>query len=142
MKKLKTRTHCPISYGLDLFGDKWSFLIIRDLAFKGKRFYNEFLAGGEGISTNILSDRLKQMEQLDIINSEKIKQKQIRKEYSLTEKGKDLIPILIEYIIWSYKYDPETEAGQEFVHEAINDREQLLKGILATLQSPPVKESN
>ena len=134
MKKIKTRTHCPISFGLDFFGDKWSFLIIRDLAFKGKKFYNEFLVGGESISTNILSDRLKQLEQLEIIVSEKIKVKQIRKKYTLTQKGKDLIPILIEFIVWSYKYDPETEAGEEFVNEAINNRESLIKGILDSLE--------
>lgn len=133
MKKIKTRTHCPISFGLDFFGDKWSFLIIRDLAFKGKRFYNEFLDGGEGISTNILSDRLKQLESLGIITSEKIKQKQIRKKYTLTQKGKDLIPILIEYIIWSFKYDPETEAEESFVIKAIADREALVSGILGSL---------
>ncbi|MBO3696847.1 helix-turn-helix domain-containing protein [Roseivirga sp. E12] len=134
MKKLKTRTHCPISFGLDFFGDKWSFLIIRDLAFKGKNFYNDFLDGGEGISTNILSDRLKQLELIGIITSEKIKQKQLRKKYTLTEKGKDLIPILIEYIVWSFKYDPETEAGEDFVNQAINDRASLLKGILDSLE--------
>jgi len=133
MKKIKTRTHCPISFGLDFFGDKWSFLIIRDLAFKGKYFYNEFLAGGEGISTNILSDRLKQLESIGIIVVEKIKEKQIRKKYTLTEKGKDLIPILIEFIVWSYKHDPETEAGEEFVNKAINNRDALIKEILASL---------
>lgn len=133
MKVIKTRTHCPISFGLDFFGDKWSFLIIRDLAFKGKNFYNEFLDGGEGISTNILSDRLKQLEQLGIVVSEKIKQKQIRKKYTLTQKGKDLIPILIEFIVWSFKYDPETEAGEDFVNQAIHDREGLIKGVLDAL---------
>ena len=134
MKITKTRTHCPISFGLDLFGDKWSFLIIRDLAFKGKSFYNEFLDGGEGISTNILSDRLKQLEVFGIISFETIKQKQIRKKYSLTQKGKDLIPILIEYIVWSFKYDSETEAGEDFVNDAINNRENLIKGILSSLE--------
>lgn len=134
MKSIKTRTHCPISFGLDFFGDKWSFLIIRDLAFKRKNFYNEFLEGGEGISTNILSDRLKQLETLGIIVSETIKQRQIRKKYSLTSKGKDLIPILIEFIVWSSKHDSETEAGADFVRQAIDDRESLIKGILDSLE--------
>lgn len=134
MKNIKTRTHCPISFGLDFFGDKWSFLIIRDIALKGKNFYNEFLEGGEGISTNILSDRLKQLELLGIIVSETIKQRQIRKKYTLTQKGKDLIPILIEFIVWSFKYDSETEAGEEFVQEAISNRKELIKGILDSLE--------
>ena len=134
MKKIETRTHCPISFGLDFFGDKWSFLIIRDLAFKSKHFYNEFLDGGEGISTNILSDRLKQLELLEIIVSEKIKQKQLRKKYTLTQKGKDLIPILIEFIVWSYTYDSETEAGEAFVQKAIHNREGLIKEILESLE--------
>lgn len=133
MKKISTRTHCPISFALDFFGDKWSFLIIRDLAFKGKYFYNEFLAGGEGISTNILSDRLKQLETLGIVTVTSIKERQIRKKYRLTQKGKDLIPILIEYILWSYKYDPESEASKAFVDKAIHDRATLMKEIIDSL---------
>ena len=134
MKKNINRTHCPISFALDFFGDKWTFLIIRDLAFKGKCFYNEFLKSEEGIATNILSDRLKKLELLTIVTSESVKERQIRKKYSLTQKGKDLIPILIEYIVWSHKYDPETEAGDAFVKKAMNDRAALMKEILSGLE--------
>jgi len=135
MKKNKIRTHCPVSYALDFFGDKWTFLIIRDLAFKGKCFYNEFLAAEEGIATNVLSDRLKKLELIGIISSKKVKQKQIRKKYTLTDKGKDLIPILIEMIVWSYKYDPLTEAGEDFFNQATKNRALLLKNILEGLES-------
>ena len=134
MKEIIARSHCPISYALDFFGDKWTFLIIRDLAFKGKSFYNEFLAGGEGIATNVLSDRLKKLEYLEIVTCEKVKLRQIRKRYTLTQKGKDLIPALIELIIWSFKYDPESEATADFVTAATHDRAKLLKGIMANLE--------
>ena len=134
MKKNKIRTHCPISFALDFFGDKWTFLIIRDLAFKGKSFYNEFLAGEEGIATNILSDRLKKLELIGIVTSKKVKERQIRKKYTLTDKGKDLIPILVEMIVWSYKHDPETEAGADFFDQATNKREHLLENILGGLE--------
>jgi len=133
VKKNKIRTHCPISFALDFFGDKWTFLIIRDLAFKGKHFYNEFLAAEEGIATNILSDRLKKLELIGIISSKKIKEKRIRKKYTLTDKGKDLIPTLIEMIIWSYKHDSETEAGEDFFIQATQNRELLLNKIFESL---------
>lgn len=98
------RSDCPIHFGLALFGDKWTLLIIRDLAFFGKRFYNEFLASPEGISTNILADRLQTLEKNGIIRKEKDETHKQKIVYSLTEKGTDLLPVLAAIKSWSDKY--------------------------------------
>jgi len=98
------RSGCPLNFGLEIFGDKWTLLIIRDLMFFGKRYYNEFLSSAEGISTNILADRLALLEKESFIiksRDEAHKQKVI---YSLTEKGIDLLPVILEIGLWSDKY--------------------------------------
>src|SRR5688572_23866348 len=98
------RSDCPLNFGLEIFGDKWSLLIIRDLMFFGKRYYNEFLASSEGISTNILAERLTMLEKEKIIKKEKDPSHKQKLIYSLTEKGIDLAPILINIGLWSEKY--------------------------------------
>ena len=126
---MEVRSHCPINFTLEHFGDKWSFLIIRDLMFKGKRHYNEFLEAGEKVSTSVLGDRLKKLEELGIISKEEDFVKKSRIRYSLTKKGIDLLPILIEMIIWGSLKDDLTKSPKEFVDQALGNREALLKEI-------------
>lgn len=133
MKEIKKRSDCPISYALDFFGDKWSFLIIRDLAFKKRKFYKDFLNAEEGIATNILSDRLKRLESVGVIKSKIFEELKTQKEYSLTKKGKDLIPILVEIILWSAKYDSDSAASKDFVHQAKSDKEKLISSFYSNL---------
>lgn len=133
MKKIKKRSNCPISYTMDFFGDKWNFLILRDIALKGRCFYKEFLNAGEGIATNILSDRLKMLETENIIKSKKYEKLKTMKTYSLTEKGKALIPVLIEIILWGATYDKDTEAPKEFIEKAKKDKEGLIQSIIDSL---------
>ena len=133
MRKISKRSDCPISYTLDFFGDKWIFLIMRDIALNGKKFYNEFLVAGEGIATNVLSDRLKMLVSRGFITSQTYDKLKTKKEYRLTEKGKDLIPILIEMIIWGAKYDDKTAATYEFIDKAKRDRKRVINKILDRL---------
>jgi len=126
---MKVRSHCPINFTLEHFGDKWSFLIIRDLMFKGKRHYNEFLEAGEKVSTSVLGDRLKRLEEMGIIFKAEDSVKKSRIRYSLTEKGIDLLPILLEMIIWGGRNDDLTESSKEFVKQAQENREALIKKI-------------
>lgn len=119
---------------MDFFGDKWTFLILRDIALKGRCFYKEFLEAGEGIATNVLSDRLKMLELEGIIKSRKYEKLKTMKTYSLTEKGKALIPILIEIIIWGGTYDKDTEAPKEFLKEALRDRQKVIQSFLDSLE--------
>ena len=126
---MEVRSHCPINFTLEHFGDKWSFLIIRDLIFKGKRHYNEFLEAGEKVSTSVLGDRLKKLEEMGIISKGEDVVKKSRIRYSLTQKGIDLLPILLEMIIWGGLNDELTESPKEFMDQAQNNKEDLIKQI-------------
>jgi DNA-binding HxlR family transcriptional regulator len=122
----KPESHCPIHFALNIFGDAWSLLIVRDLMFKRKSSYRDFLEGGEGISTNILADRLARLEAEGIITKDVIHTADARTRYRLTSKGVDLMPMLVEMIAWSAKHDPKTAAERTFVRQARTDREGLL----------------
>lgn len=111
-------THCPIAFGLNHFGDRWTLLIIRDLLFKGKRQFREFLDGGERIATAVLADRLKRLEETGIITATAGEGRGNPRYYSLTPRGKDLLPIMLEMILWSAKHDPKTAAPSTFVSKA------------------------
>lgn len=110
MKTKKLRSHCPVNFSLETFGDKWSLLIIRDIIFRGKRTYGDFLKSEEGFATNILASRLNHLEEEGIIRKVTDKEDARRSQFYLTEKGIDLIPILFQIAVWSEKYDPKSEA--------------------------------
>lgn len=103
----KLRSNCPISFALELIGDKWSLLILRDIILKDKRFYKEFASSDEGIATNILSSRLSMLEDNGFILKNQDTEDRKRYIYSPTEKGLDLLPIIIATMRWSDKYNTE-----------------------------------
>lgn len=133
MSKVKRRSDCPINYVLEIFGDKWAFLIIRDLIFKDKSHYNEFLQSEEKIATNILADRLLLLEESGIIIKKGDPSHGSKWIYSLSKKGMDLLPLLVEMIIWSAKHDKHTAADKKFVAEAIKNKEDLIAAISRSL---------
>ena len=100
------RSGCPINLGLEVFGDKWTLLIIRDMMFAGKRHYREFLASDEGISSNILADRLAMLVAVGIITKADDPSHKLKAIYSLTAKGIDLLPIIAQISRWSRAYMP------------------------------------
>ena len=106
---LFARSPCPITNTLDLLGDKWTLILIRDLFF-GKRTYGDFLSSPEGIPTNILAERLKRLLENGIISKEAYQDRPVRYAYTLTEKGDALGPIVEEIAIWGLKYIEGTEA--------------------------------
>ncbi len=106
----KVRSGCPVSLGLDIFGDRWTLLIIRDLMFTGKRRFREMLQSDEHISTNILADRLKMLLEEGIITKAEDPSHKQKTIYSLTEKGIVLLPVLMQIGRWSYQYRPVGEA--------------------------------
>ncbi len=111
MKKVKDtlRSHCPVNYGLEAFGDRWALLILRDIIFRGKRTYGEFLKSEEGFATNILASRLTKLIEAGILQRD-AHQDGRKDSYTLTEKGLDLIPMIFEMVLWSAKYDSKSEA--------------------------------
>ena len=123
----KRRSDCPINFALELFGDKWSFLIVRDIMFKGKNYYGEFLKSQENIATNILADRLSLLEHEGIIFKTVDPSHASKLIYELSPKGVDLLPILTELILWSAKYDKKTAADVKFVNKAKRNKVGLLK---------------
>lgn len=105
--KLLKRSPCPVTNALEIIGDKWTLVIIRDL-FLGKRTYGEFQESPEGIPTNILADRLKRLESTGIVSRTPYQDKPVRYEYRLTEKGKDLGKTLKALRDWGLKHIPGT----------------------------------
>lgn len=102
------RSTCPLAAGLDLFGDKWTLLIVRDMILHGRHRYGEFLAADERIPTNILAGRLRRLEAHGIIEKRPYQQHPVRYEYHLTEKGRDLEPVMRAIISWGLKHVPGT----------------------------------
>lgn len=123
------RSDCPISFALDLFGDKWSLLILRDLVFKNKSYYQDFADSEEGISTNILAERLERLKREGLIESKPDKSNARKIVYSPTDKALDLIPLILEIIDWSAKHDPRTGAPKEFLKMLKKDRIKLARQI-------------
>jgi len=102
------RSNCPITNTLDLIGDKWTLLIVRDMLSNHKHRYGEFLAADEGITTNILADRLKRLEENGLIEKTPYQHNPVRYQYHLTERGKDLEPLVQAMIRWGLKHIPGT----------------------------------
>lgn len=116
------RSLCPIAFSLDLFGDRWTLLVLRDMTFFGRRYFHEFLESGEDIATNILSDRLSRLERSGMIAKERDREDRRRNVYRLTEKGADVIPLLLDLVAWGAKYDPATPITDEFLRRLRDDR--------------------
>lgn len=116
------QTGCPIACGLDIIGDHWTLLIIRNLMFLGLHEYKEMLQKEEKISTNILTDRLKKLECAGVIDSMIHPENSRRKFYYLTVMGKDLVELMVDLVLWSNKY------LTEYVKIPRKKREELEKG--------------
>lgn len=124
------RSGCPISLALELFGDPWTLLIVRDVMFKARRTFREFQDAGEGMASNILADRLGRLEQAGILSSEPDPTDARRVLYGLTPKGADLAPVLVELVLWSARHE-ETDAPPAVVRAMRTQREQVIAEIRA-----------
>ncbi len=125
------RSACPISFALDLLGDRWTLLVVRDLVFMGKCRFSEFLASPEGVATNVLSDRLQSLEAAGLIAGSQDPDDGRRILYRLTDKGIGLIPTLLELARWGARNDPKTGAPAEMVERMETDR----AGLIAEIES-------
>ena len=125
MPQSKFRSGCPVSISLDVFGDRWSLLIVRDLMVRGYRTFKEFRESGEGIATNILTDRLRKLEAAGIVIAEAQEQDKRRVNYYLTEKGIDLAPVLLELLVWGSRHE-DAGLSCKFIEEMAENREEVL----------------
>ena len=140
-KNRSRRSSCPISYVLDIFGDKWSLLVIRDLAFSRKRYFRDFLASSERIASNILADRLKALTASGIVSRRPDPTNARKIIYDLTEKGEDLIPALLELGRWGAMHDAETGAPMHYIRRIEKDREGLIAEIKSSLKPQRTRET-
>jgi len=122
------RSHCAVNYGVEIFGDRWSLLIIRDIVFAGKKTYGEFLKSEEGIATNVLATRLAFLEEQGILSKAPSPEDRRKDFYTLTEKGLDLIPIVLGIVVWSARHDSKSYVRRR-------------KDFVARLKASPVQVS-
>lgn len=117
------RSDCPITYALDFIGDKWTLVVLRDLIIVRKRQFRDFLASEEKIASNILSSRLKLLEAAGMVTRCRDPEHARQVIYEPTEKGLDLLPLMLEMVRWSAKYDSRTAAPPAVVRRIAEDRD-------------------
>ena len=125
--KAPRRSGCPISFSLEIIGDRWSLLILRDIAFKSARYFQDFFESDEGISSNILAERLRRLETCGIVKKAPDTEDRRRYRYTLAPAGLDLIPLLIDLTIWGGRHDQESRFPQARLERMERDREGAIR---------------
>jgi DNA-binding HxlR family transcriptional regulator len=123
----RERSRCPIAYSLDVLGDRWTLLILRDLAFKNRQYFQDFFGASEKIASNILADRLRRLERWNLIERHSDPGDGRRIRYFLTDDGLDLIPILIELTIWGSKRHPDPSVPVDRAEDMSSDRDAVVR---------------
>jgi DNA-binding HxlR family transcriptional regulator len=123
----KRRSGCPLNASVEMLGDRWSLLILRDMMLRGYHTFNEFLRSDEKIATNILADRLRRLESYRIIETQRDPADGRKMIYKLTAKGIDLAPVLAEMVLWAARH--EETGNQALVRQMRSDKEQLLASV-------------
>ena len=123
----KRRSGCPLNASVEMLGDRWSLLILRDMMLCGHQTFNEFLHADEKIATNILADRLRRLESYGIIETERDAADGRKMIYTLTAKGIDLAPVLTEMVLWAARH--EETGNQPLVRQMRTDKDQLLAAV-------------
>ena len=123
--KPKHRSGCPVNISLEVLGDKWSLLIVRDMMVRGFTSFKEFQESGEGIATNTLADRLQKLEVAEIMIAESNPADARRVNYRLTRKGIDLAPVMLELLIWGARYE-DSGAPCALINKLEKHRKELL----------------
>ncbi|HKF53202.1 MAG TPA: helix-turn-helix domain-containing protein [Candidatus Acidoferrales bacterium] len=118
------RSACPLNASVEMLGDRWSLLILRDMMVRGFSTYNEFLSSHEKIATNVLADRLKRLEESGIIASKPDPSDGRKLIYSLTPKGIDLAPVLAEMVLWAARH--EKTGNQALIRQLKSDKAQVI----------------
>lgn len=129
MKK-RTSTDCPIVYSLDILGDPWSLVILRDVLIHNKRHYREFLASDERIATNILSARLQSLTEADLLIKIEGETNRAHTMYRPTQKALDLYPIVFAIMNWGFKYNPNTDMNIPIMQELKTNEKGLEQRLL------------
>ena len=130
-KRPARRSNCPIACALDFIGDKWTLVVLRDLIMVRKRYFQELLDGNEGIASNILANRLKQLEAAGLVTRRADPAQARRVIYAPTAKALDLLPVMVELMRWTMKYDAQSAAPAQFVRRLARDRDGFISDLRA-----------
>lgn len=126
MKRIKSRSNCPINFSLEIVGDAWSLLVMRDIIYFGRKTYNEFLASDEGIARTILADRLAQLQAKGLLVKKHHPSDRRKEIYEVTEAGLELIPLLLDMAEWGAKRVPHQEDLPHAWLQAVREQRHLL----------------
>lgn len=136
MKRIyQSRSECPINFSLEMLGDAWSLLIIRDIIYFGKQTYGEFLASEEGIARNILAVRLMQLHKKGLLTKKPHPADKRKDMYALTSDGLDLIPMLLEMAEWGAAQAASSNIPWKWLEAVQAHRKEIIKIIRATVQN-------
>jgi DNA-binding HxlR family transcriptional regulator len=133
--KAARRSECPLNASVEMLGDRWSLLIIRDMMLRGARTYKEFMECYEGIATNILADRLRKLVACRILTTEPDPSDGRKRTYRLTAKGIDLAPVLTEMVLWAAAH--EDTGNQALVQQMREDKRKFMAGVRQRWVSGP-----
>jgi DNA-binding HxlR family transcriptional regulator len=133
VKRTDRKSRCAVNSALEVVGDPWSLLVVRDIVFYGKHTFGEFLAAEERITTSVLADRLARLVSGGILSKQRNPADKRRELYSLTDAGLALIPILVELANWGVRYDPEVVENPLWTSKAASDRTGLYQLIHDTV---------
>ena len=135
MKRADSKSHCPINFSLETFGDPWSLLIVRDIVYFGKKTYGEFLDSEERIATNILATRLAELEKHGILSKQPHPTDKRKEVYALTERGLDTIPLLFDMASWGCRNDPQTTAPEAWINLTDTKRAEMIALVRETVRN-------
>ena len=134
LKLSECRSCCPLANSLDVLGDRWSLLIIRDMMLVNKHEFGEFIKGPERIATNILTDRLKCLQECGLIASRPHPAHKNKKIYYLTQKGKDLLPVLTELVLWGATYRASPDMPKAHFEKVKRNPKKFMRSVLKNLK--------
>ena len=137
---LQRRSSCPINYGLEIFGDRWTLLVLRDLLLQDKRHFQELLESEEAIASNILTERLKRLEHQRIITKRRDPSDRRKLIYEPTKKGLGLVPVLLEIAAWSATHDRKTSAPKGFAKDFYADRDKVISNFKSVIPKTPERD--
>lgn len=134
MSRSKQRSNCPISFALEIFGDRWTLLVLRDLLLRSRSRFRELLACEEGIATNVLTDRLKRLEQKGLIRKEQDTDDARQFVYRPTPLAVSVVPMLIEMTIWGARNSGDVKVDRELLRRFDTDRDRLIADLQAQVR--------
>jgi DNA-binding HxlR family transcriptional regulator len=126
---------CPVRLAAGIFGDRWTMILLRDLLFRGYRRYGQLLRNGEGISTNILADRLNRLEENGLLTREPDPENGTRVIYQPTRKAVSLIPIFVAIMEWGIETDPDCGMTREFLEFMKTRQKAITADLLAAARA-------